>query len=81
MKCRTLYKSIESRLPKELKGVKFPAKKMQILGSHLNAKALSEREEQMNVFVDQCLSKEIVLQLPEVRELLCSNPVNVRYEI
>lgn len=81
MGCRTLYKSIESTLPKEQRSVKFPGKKFQILGSHLSEKVLAEREQQMQVFVNECLSKEPVMQLSEVKAFLCADAVNVRYEV
>lgn len=78
---RALHKSIERALPKELKSVKFPGKKMQILGAHLNSKAIHEREEQMVTYVNDCLSKDQVLTMGEVRQFLCTNPVNVHYEV
>ena len=81
MTCRAMHKSIEGKLPKELRSVKFPGKKMQILGSHLNAKAMQDREEQMVVYVNDCLSKESVLVLSEVKQFLCTNPVNAHYEV
>lgn len=81
MRRRTLYKSIESALPKELRSVKFPGKKFQILGSHLSEKVLAEREQQMQVFVNECLSKEPILQLSEVKAFLCTDAVNIRYEV
>ena len=81
MRRRTLYKSIESALPKELRSVKFPGKKFQILGSHLSEKGLEEREQQMQVFVNECLSKEPILQLSEVQAFLCTDAVNIRYEV
>ena len=68
-------------LPKELRSVKFPGKKFQILGSHLSEKVLAEREQQMQVFVNECLSKEPVMQLSEVKAFLCADAVNVRYEV
>ena len=78
---RALYKAIEGKLPKELKSVKFPGKKIQILGSHLNAKALDEREQLMQVFIDEVLSKDVVMQMEEVKSFLCTSPVNIRYEV
>ena len=79
--CRKYYLSIEKKLSKELRAVKFPGKKMQILGSHLNSKALKERETQMLSFVDGCMSKEEVMRLPETHDFLIQNPVNVKYEV
>ena len=81
MRGRSFYKKIEGKLSKELKAVKFPAKKMQILGSHLNASAMKEREVQMQKWVNECLSSTFVLSLPETREILIFEPVNVKYEI
>ena len=54
---------------------------MQILGAHLNSKAINEREEQMVTYVNDCLSKDQVLAMGEVRQFLCTNPVNVHYEV
>lgn len=81
MRRRKYYQSIEKKLPKELKAVKFPGKKMQILGSHLNSKALKEREIQMANFVDSCMSKDEVMRLPETHAFLTRDPVNVKYEV
>ena len=61
--------------------MKFPGKKIQILGSHLNAKALDEREQLMQVFIDEVLSKDVVMQMEEVKSFLCTSPVNIRYEV
>lgn len=78
---RTLYKAIEGKLSKELKSVKFPGKKIQILGSHLECKSIGEREQLMRIFIDEVFSKEVVMQLEEVKSFLCTSPVNIRYEV
>lgn len=78
---REYYKSIEGKLTKELKSIKFPGKKVQILGSHLNTNALQQREEQMHVFVDQCMNAPMVLQLQETKQFVIKDPVNVKYEV
>lgn len=78
---REYYKSIEGKMPKELKSVKFPGKKIQILGSHLNSNALQQREEQMQKFVDQCMNAPVVMNLAETKQFLTQDPVNVKYEV
>ena len=64
-----------------MKAVKFPKKQMQILGSHLSSKALAEREQQMQQFIERCMGSEEVRKLPETQKFLIYQPVNVRYEI
>lgn len=78
---REYYKSIEGKMTKELKSVKFPGKKIQILGSHLNSNALQQREEQMQKFVDQCMNAPVVMNLGETKHFLTQDPVNVKYEV
>lgn len=78
---REYYKAIESKLTKELKAVKFPGKKLQILGSHLNSNVLQQREEQMQKFVDGCMNAPVVLSLSETKLFLTQEPVNVKYEV
>lgn len=78
---REYYKSIEGKMTKDLKSVKFPGKKIQILGSHLNSNALQQREEQMQKFVDQCMNAPVVMNLAETKHFLTQDPVNVKYEV
>ena len=42
---------------------------------------MKEREVQMQKWVNECLSSTFVLSLPETREFLIFEPVNVKYEI
>lgn len=78
---RRYYQQLQKVLPKErFAGVRFPEKKMNLFGKHLNPEVEKERQTLFNDFIQNFVNQPDILALPCTNEFLKKNPVNMHIQ-